>query len=228
MSARAAPESRALPTRAQGPLLAGEIQGRLVEYYRLGVLPAVEPFMRSTAEAAREQVVLRQAEDDLELAVELPAPLVALPAGLLRLGPARWAAGAGGVALDDLCQVLEAVSHFVLIADRARRDRPMTQFELELQAELDKYVLLTVVHRSATTRARMALRRRLFHQVAFVDPPGTIRGDRYRLAHRLAWRLTGGIERRFLREARYADLRVLLRRFHQAGQADKIALVRAA
>ena len=40
--------------------------------------------------------------------------------------------------LDPLCQIIEGVSHFVYLAERARVDREATQLELELQAEVDK------------------------------------------------------------------------------------------
>ncbi|MCH7929016.1 MAG: ATP-binding protein [Proteobacteria bacterium] len=35
---------------------------------------------------------------------------------------------------------VEGVSHFVLVAERARRELPVTQLELELQAEIDKFL----------------------------------------------------------------------------------------
>ena len=54
--------------------------------------------------------------------------------------------------LDSVCQLIEGVSHFVYVADRARRNLPATQLELELQAEIDKYVLL-VLQRERLTPA---------------------------------------------------------------------------
>ena len=42
--------------------------------------------------------------------------------------------------LDDLCKVIEGVSHFNYVVWRAEKDQAMTLLELELQAEVDKYV----------------------------------------------------------------------------------------
>jgi hypothetical protein len=199
-----------------------------VDYYGLGRLPSVDRFVRSGPAGAREQVLVREQGDWIEVAVELPAAVLALPTTAPRLRLAALVDG-GHVSLDELCQVLEGVSHFVLLADRAGQERPTTQLELELQAEVDKYVLLAVTpRRPMASHERIAVRRRLFRPAGFVDPPGTARGERYRIAHQLAWRLTRRIERRYLREARHAELRVLLRRFYRVGQADKIALARAA
>jgi hypothetical protein len=43
--------------------------------------------------------------------------------------------------LADFCTVTEGVSHFVYLIWNARHDRNVTLFELELQAEVDKYVM---------------------------------------------------------------------------------------
>jgi hypothetical protein len=43
--------------------------------------------------------------------------------------------------LADLCLLIEGVSHFLGVAWHATQERPVTCLELELQAEIDKYVL---------------------------------------------------------------------------------------
>ena len=42
--------------------------------------------------------------------------------------------------LDDLWKVLEGISHFNYLVLRAADDRSVTLLELELQAEVDKFV----------------------------------------------------------------------------------------
>jgi hypothetical protein len=44
---------------------------------------------------------------------------------------------------NDYCVVAEGVSHFLMLADRANADRQVSLLELELQAEVDKFVHLT-------------------------------------------------------------------------------------
>jgi hypothetical protein len=205
---------------AEGGLLA-ETQRRLMDYYRLASIPPIQGFVRPTAAPSRERLWVRQSADLLELALELPGVALSLPATALdapRPGD-----------LDCLCQAVEGVSHFVLLAHRAKRERPTTELELELQGELDKYLMLAVAPlRPLPHRQRRALRARLFLQVRFCHPSSSVRGFRYRYAHRLAWRLTRRFERRYLREARHAELRAELRRLYRVGQEDKIAAALAA
>ena len=56
--------------------------------------------------------------------------------------PAPAAASRPSAELDALCQIIEGVSHFVYVVERARVGREATQLELELQAEVDKWVVL--------------------------------------------------------------------------------------
>lgn len=46
--------------------------------------------------------------------------------------------------ISDFCALIEGVSHFVYYIRKATQKRNVTQLELELQAEVDKYVLLSL------------------------------------------------------------------------------------
>jgi hypothetical protein len=190
-----------------------DIQQRLVAYYGLDAIPAVEGFVSARDDVERERLLVRDADDAVELTLELPAHAVE----------------PGPVTLDVLCQLVEGVSHFVLVAERARRELPTTQLELELQAEVDKFVVLAIASEQEMDAAeRVAVHRRLFGAVHFFDPAGTECGDRYRMAHSLAMRFTYRLEHRFLRAGRRRELREALRHFHRVGQAAKLSLALAA
>lgn len=197
------------------------IQRRLTRFYALDHTPEVDAFVRLVdEEGARERLLVKTTDDGLELALELPRESVT---------------GDGPLDLDRMCQIVEGVSHFVLIAERARCELPTTQLELELQAEIDKLVVLAALDPDALAidprahwpRARR-VQERLFGAVRFVHPEGTERGDRYRMAHRLAAGYVQSLESRFIRRQRLAELRAELRHFYRAGPAAKIALARAA
>ncbi len=197
------------------------IQEQLTRFYALDALPDVEAFVRLLDDdGARERLLVKTTDDGLELALELPRAAFE---------------GTGSMDLDRVCQIVEGVSHFVLIAERARCDLPTTQLELELQAEIDKLVVLAeldpdavaVDPRGHLSRVR-ELHQRLFGSVRFLHPEGTEHGDRYRTAHRLAAGYARSLESRFIRRRRLAELRSELRRFYRAGQSAKIALARAA
>jgi len=123
---------------------------------------------------------------------------------------------------DTWLQLLEGVSHFVYVVERVRTGLPTTQLELELQAEVDKFVLLGLEPGFDRVRARR-LHTHLFEGGRFLDAAGTEAGERYRLANDLAARLASRLLGRD-----FGESRALLRRFYRAGQTDKIALARAA
>jgi hypothetical protein len=199
--------------------LAGRVQRRLQRLHGLDDLPPVDDFAHPCAADEREQVLLRQEEDGVALAVRLP------PEGLQ---PEVVA-----LSFDALCQVIEGVSHFVYLAWRIGQDLPSTHLELELQAEVDKFALLALdpLLRAEHTVVR-SIHTRLYEQVSYAHGEGTEEGRRYRLASELAarfWARLGAKERALgaKERAREATLE-RLRAFHRGGQADKIRLALAA
>ncbi|MDI1446227.1 hypothetical protein [Polyangium sp. 6x1] len=200
------------------PSLPARIQAALEGTYGIPEAPSVEDFIQpidASEEEGREVLFVREDDDGVSVVLHLP----------------RAALEATNPPFDLLCQVVEGVSHFLCLAERARRELPVTQLELELQAEVDKYVLL--VHGPLAARRfdpdRAArIRARLFEAVAYLHPPGTERGDRYRLANDLAARFAGRLEESFARRGHFDRMRRALRSFYAAGQSDKISLARAA
>ena len=204
---------RALPRPVPRSSVVRRVQLRLVRYYGLERQPAIDDFVEADG-AGRESVLVREGEDVLELRVYLP--LDALQQG-------------GPTSVDGLCQLVEGVSHFVLLAERARRELPTTQLELELQAEVDKFLLLSEVDRGGRALQEVAnLRVQLFARVRYLCSRANEQGQRYRLANRLAGRFTGHLQRAYLKSARLLELRSLLRRFYNVSPSDKVAWARAA
>ena len=202
----------------RGPTLTSRIQARLLRTYALEEAPPVDAFIVEADGAARETVRVREGNGELEVEVALP----------------RKALTSARPTLDELCQVVEGVSHFLCLAERARRELPTTQLELEIQAEVDKYVVLVlgdVLHDGAAgfdpERSR-SMRARLFERVVFVHAEGSEPGDRYRVANDVAARVAHGLERGLVRSGRADGARAFLRRFYGAGQREKMELVRAA
>lgn len=166
--------------------------------------------MREVDDSGRETLLLREHGGALELALLLPKRL------LQAESPHRDT--------DGLLQALEGVSHFVYLSERARTELPTTRLELELQAEVDKFVLLALVDGTLDEPARDAVCETLFERVQFLHREGSEDGERYRLANTLAARYT----RRLDTNASPQTLTRELRRFYRAGQTEKIRLARAA
>lgn len=196
--------------------LPARIQARLHRTYAIEEAPPVDAFIVEAEGHGRETVRVREGEGELEVEVALPRSV------LLSSRPT----------LDELCQVVEGVSHFLYLAERARRELPVTQLELEIQAEVDKYVVLVLGEVLSgegggfdASRSK-AMRARLFEDVVFVHAKGTERGERYRVANDVAARVAHGIERAIVRSGRGDGARDFLRRFYSAGQREKLELSR--
>jgi len=83
---------------------------------------------------AEEQLLVAEEPDGLALGLYLAPDLLA------RLARRDPCAGLEGGNLADCWTALEGVSHFTYLGFHARHDRPVSLHELELQAEVDKFV----------------------------------------------------------------------------------------
>lgn len=113
-----------------------EIQAWLEQLYRLPPLAPVDAFLiEGTAYGGpTETLLLREAHDALELGLYLDPRVVA------RLEAAGGLAGFPEHRLEDFWTVLEGVSHFVCLGWHAEREREISALDLEVQAEIDKFV----------------------------------------------------------------------------------------
>jgi hypothetical protein len=183
--------------------LASRVQHALERLYRLDRSADVDDFVVGADDGEREALLVRHAEDGvMELSLRVP-----------RLGDGT---------LDPICQIIEGVSHFVYLADRASRQREATQLELELQAEVDKYVVLAASIDGFDEARSKQLRERLYESVSFVHEADSAEGERYRVANTCARRFTARLERDFVARARFGELHGALRAFFHMGQGEKL------
>jgi hypothetical protein len=197
----------------RGLVLAARVQSWLERVYGLDRVADVGDFASEADPGDREAMFLRQGADgDVELRVHLPA-----------LGRCEH-----GAPLDGLCQIIEGVSHFVYVAERARVDRGATHLELELQAEVDKWVVLAGSMSGFDADRSAALRSSLYERIAMVHDEATELGERYRVANDAANRFVRSLEREYVGSRRFRELREKLRTFFAMGQEEKLRLGRAA
>ncbi len=96
--------------------------------------------------------------------------------------------------MDEFCVALEGVSHFVYLTFcGAAQERPVSRFELELQAELDKFLLLRL------TYPHPELVERLFVNVRIDDTLDRLEVERYELANDRARRYARWLDRQIER-----------------------------
>ena len=186
------------------------VQQTIERTYGLEGAPDVVDFVRTGSAGNRETLVLRQTEEELEIALVLPAMN-------------DHELEAEHEPTDSWLQLVEGVSHFVYVAERARTELPATKLELELPAEVDKFVLLAFASEPLSPQRVRSLQYKLFEAVRFLHPENSEDGARYRLANDLAARFVT----RLAHHGAHSRAR-LLHRFYRAGQADKIRLARAA
>ncbi len=171
-----------------------------------------------------EELIVAQAMSDG--ADELAMSLYLDPAVLERLQRAdpMERLHAGNVA--DYWTALEGVSHFLYLAWNAGHDKPVSLLELEMQAEVDKYVASYWLMREQwPDRFPAELLRVLFERTR-IDPNLAAGKEQvYREASRYAQRFCERLQRRLREAGKDAEPEVLaeLRRFYRLTNARKMA-----
>jgi hypothetical protein len=126
----------------------------------------------------------------------------------------------------DYWTALEGVSHFVYLAWNAGHDKPVSLLELEMQAEVDKYVgSYWLMRRQFPDRFPAELLRLLFERTRIDSRLAAGREDLYREASRYAEKFCRRLEQS-LRGARgrsQAEVLAELRRFYRLTNARKVA-----
>lgn len=167
-----------------------------------------------------ESVLLSQEGNELALSVYLDGDV------LKRLGHADPLKALKPSQLDDLCKVLEGISHFNYIVWRARQGQTVKLLELEMQAEIDKFVTTWLM---ALGQNDVELARRLhgwlFDNVSFNPGLDREQVERYRAANDFAARFCHGLAARLDRDGDKALDE--LRRFYRLSQTGKISHINA-
>ena len=204
----------------------GRVQRGLEALYRLDAGAAVGDYMVGaelrdalvSARRAREQLLVCEADGEVSLGLFID------PGALANLTSHDPAHRLGEHNLGDFLLAVEGVSHFVYATWCARAERPVSQLELELQAEVDKYVtcLLTT---SPDAEVSAALRRRLFGDAIYEPDLDDDEHTRYRAANDTAQRYATWLEQAFVAPRRIPEMLAELRRFYRLGLAGKLGTV---
>jgi len=181
-----------------------------------------DPALQGAPEAL---LVSQPDDDDLDVSLFLdPAVMRGLPGGA-----AGQRLHAGN--LGSFWVALEGVSHFLYLVWSAALNRCVTRLEMELQAEVDKFVIaarrLQRQNGQHSTQVRLdALRCRLFRRVAYRDDLDGDSRERYWQANRLAAVYCEALGDDLLRRQRQPQVDAELRRFYRMGQGQKMRRIR--
>ena len=181
------------------------------------------------SEIGPEVLLVREDSDALDITLFLEKDLV--ESIMDNELPAR-----SGKAFDDYCTILEGVSHFVYLVWNAQFGRQVKPIEMELQAEVDKFVF-SALEDSTPARERQGgehgkelreLLVRLFQNIRFTHAPGTALYYRYRTANALAYRYCQWLCSHFHITHGNPMLYAELARFYRMSATAKFAHIRKA
>jgi hypothetical protein len=182
-----------------------------------------ETCARLGADPSRGSVLVRQERDE-----EVELGLYIGEADLERLKKVDMAsAPMSAASFELLLLAIEEVSHFAYLAFSASREKKVTELELELQAEVDKYVTFSLLYASENGgRIPRDLLDRLFSDFAVRPDLDSERRERYLAASSLASRYCSAVVQEALeRERGLASLLAELRSFYRLGQRGKISRI---
>jgi hypothetical protein len=209
-----------------------DLQRQLERIYEIEVPHSVEDFLitdplmlkdlrgRNSSEKPEieEQLLVVQEGDSVDIALYVDNEIVSR----LKRDDPRSRLHDGN--LSDFCTAMEGVSHFLYLIWNAGHERGVSRMELEMQAEIDKYVSTAMLFgEQGRGRIPSNLYRWLFESPEFdasLDRPSL---ERYRDANYYASRYCARLERRYLKRTGQAGLLNDLRRLYRLTNRAKIS-----
>jgi hypothetical protein len=134
--------------------------------------------------------------------------------------------GLNGSNLEDFCLALEGVSHFLYLIWNAGFGRAVTLLEMELQAEIDKFVVTCKYMRGRwDVMSPARLMDILFRTVTYHEQMDGVEQRRYRDANNYAAQYCSRLDSEFMRARAPDDLYRELRRFYRLPREAKLKYI---
>lgn len=163
-----------------------------------------------------EKLLVSEGEDGLDIALYIDQSV------LDRLNRENPLSQVHDGNLSDLWVLVEGVSHFVYLVWCAIRDREVTLLELELQAEIDKYITTLFLIQQQQGKTPGSLHYWLFERPSFDSRLARLELERYRQANRFAGKYCRNLETQFLKRGSRGGLFSELRHFYRLPHHGKI------
>ncbi|HWP35539.1 MAG TPA: hypothetical protein VNM66_08080 [Thermodesulfobacteriota bacterium] len=215
----------AQPAQAAGGRILARIQRHLERIYDLALPVQVEDYLLDGEALAAlrlsgDGLVVVQEGDTLDVGIYVEPPSLA---NLVARNPfTRLDRGN----LADFCTVTEEVSHFLYLVWNALHARRVTRLELELQAEVDKFVTVALcLAAQRGGRVPEGLAARLFERYRLKEGLDAESRERYETANALARRYCRWLARRYLERRQLGAMVAELRRFYRLPQAGKFEAI---
>ena len=179
-----------------------ELQRSIESLYRLETIEEVglfclarehlEHFLGQTAGPTRECILVKESDEFTDVGLYVADEVRQRAEQFLAVRVSGPSSALDHI--DQFCVALEGVSHFVYLTFcGAAQERPVSRIELELQAELDKFLFLRL------TYPHPELVDRLFVQVRIDPTLDKLEVERYELANERARRYARWLDRQIER-----------------------------
>lgn len=210
-------------------MLLTTLQQQLASFYETPIAYDVADFLITDAETANilsaaddqrenhERLLVRQEEDMLEISLYVDQEILAQlndddPYATLHAGN-----------LNAFLIALEGVSHFHYLSWNATHGRTVTLLELELQAEVDKYVTTAqIIADQEGTDSRAGLHQQLFERIAYHTDLNEGELARYKAANYYAAKYCQSLKQEYPGHHQAPSFVNELRRFYRMTQHGKI------
>jgi hypothetical protein len=206
------------------PRVLRRVQRGLEEIYRIATGVTIEDFVvdqrvrddLAPARRPREQLLVQESGGELSIGLFIE------PSVLVNLHRHDPGAGLHEHNFGDFLLALEGVSHFVYTVFCAASERSVSALELELQAEVDKYVICLLMSGPSNTNASTALRRRLFADPCYEHDLDDDEVSRYQVANDNAHRYAAYLEASYVSGGRVPQMLAELRHFYRRPLSAKL------
>ena len=199
------------------------IQARLQQRYDVYVPYNVNQFVCHSAahlqamggdnNTSPEMLFYRQDGDNLDISLFIDSELLqSIEAKHLNTD---WS----GESFNDCCILLEGVSHFLYLTWNAHYDRQVSLLDLELQAEVDKFVFAVLDTEPYDTSH---LLKRLYQQISYRDELSPALKRRYEIANEFAQVYCTWLKDNFTLQPGNRKLAAELARFYRRNGAAKL------
>lgn len=163
-------------------------------------------------------MLLLPEEDELSLAIYLNHQVMN---NLCKYSPSQ---GLHEKNIHDFCIMAEEVSHFLYITWKAQHSIQITHLELELQAEVDKFIICHFYGLNGEDRFnRLPLKELLFETFSLEKNLSKESKNRYDTASKLAHHYCHFLENHFIKKDHLRQMMGEIRRFYRLSQTDKIS-----
>jgi len=123
----------------------------------------------------REALLVRDANDGIEIGLFISQKIIM---AIQNLNPF--------LCIDEISCAIEGVSHFIYVCDRVSKSIPVKKLELELQAEVDKFIILNSISLSNTNISPFTLFTALFEKFSLDESMENDEKQMYAIANKYA------------------------------------------